>query len=351
MERRRVKTTRSARTNARYLTTLAGFVALSLALIVALNLLVDPLWYFSGTRIGTRNYELNLRVSKINLIKDDPDAYDCLIFGASVTTLLNASEFPGHKCFNAAFNGATAEELAVYARYFRGIGVDPKLVIVGLDPADLTSDRPSQIEMPEFIKSGGSPPPVLRAYSSARVAWFSIRATLGMDRPATWFTQDFVCRLMPREPMTPAGMLGQSYSYGDFSQESRAVYADLLDTWPQARTIGYVPYVNAWVVVQWREDEALGTYLETVHAFSGLFDEFYDFSAPSRITTDLTETNDGEHYSEAANDLIAAQLSGDRSPLGLAVHGRSYEEFEALYLGRVEDLPTDIVNFVNTRAL
>ncbi|MGH6946951.1 MAG: hypothetical protein ACREDZ_06450 [Kiloniellales bacterium] len=346
-----MKTTRLARTNARYLTTLAGFIALSLALIVALNLLVDPLWYFSGTRIGTRNYELNLRVSKINLIRDDPDAYDCMIFGASVTTLLNASKFPGHKCFNAAFNGATAEELAVYARYFREIGVDPRLVIVGLDPADLTSARPSNIQMPEFIKSGESPPPVLRAYSSASVAWFSIQSTLDMGRPATWYTRDFVCRLMPREPMTPAGMLDQSYSYDDFSQESRAVYADLLDTWPQARTIGYVPYVNAWVVAHWREEGVLGTYLETVHAFSGLFDEFYDFSAPSHITTDLMETNDGEHYSESANDLIAARLSGDRSSLGISVHGRSYEEFETLYLGRVEELPTDIVNFVNTQAL
>ncbi|MGH6948278.1 MAG: hypothetical protein ACREDZ_13185, partial [Kiloniellales bacterium] len=62
-------------------------------------------------------------------------------------------------------------------------------------------------------------------------------------------------------------------------------------------------------------------------------------------------TSDGEHYSEDANDLIAAQLSGDRSPLGLAVHGRSYEEFKALYLDRVEDLPSDLINFVKTQSL
>lgn len=334
----------------RYLAAAAGFVLLGLTPIIGVNLLVDPLWYFSGTRIGTHNYWLNDRTSKINLIRQNPDAYDCLILGSSVTALLNPKNIEGYRCFNAAFSAATAEELRIYARYLKSIGVTPKLVIVDLGPADLRAKRASTPEMPEFILEGRSPAPALVAYLSFDVFWFSIRSALGMLERGSWYTPEFIVRQVPpKKPMTPAGALAATGYFDEFGQEALAVYAELLDTWPEAHKIGYVSFVNAWVVTAWQKTGKLEQYLRTVYAASGLFDEFYDFSAPSDITIDLSLTNDGLHFSEVVNDFIAVRLSGQDSSLGLAVDGYSYAEFREAYLKHVQATPLEIVEYVNLR--
>jgi hypothetical protein len=321
---------------------------LGLTPIIGLNLLVDPLWYFSGTRIGTHNYWLNDRTSKVNLIRQNPDAYDCLIFGSSVTTLLNAKSIEGYKCFNAAFSAATAEELRIYARYLKGMGVAPRLVIVDLGPADLRAKRPSAPEMPEFILEGRSPAPAFLAYLSFDVFWFSVRSALGMIERGSWYTPEFVVRqVTPKKPIGPAGALAATGHFDDFGQEVLAVYAEVLDTWPEARKIGYVSFVNAWVVLAWKKTGRIKRYLSTVYAASEMFDEFYDFSAPSKITMDLSLTNDGFHFSEVANGLIAARLSERNSSIGLAVDGYSYAEFREAYLERLGTAPPEIVEYVN----
>jgi hypothetical protein len=340
-----VQSTRSRQI--RYLAALAGFVVLGLTPIISLNLLVDPLWYFSGTRIGAHNYWLNDRTSKINLIRQNPGAYDCLILGSSVTALLNPKNIEGYKCFNAAFSAATAEELRIYARYLKSIGVAPKLVIVDLGPADLRAKRPPAPEMPEFIVEGRPPAPALLAYLSFDVFWFSVRSALGMLERGSWYTPEFIVRQVPpKKPMTPAGALAATGYFDEFGQEALSVYAELLDIWPEARKIGYVSFVNAWVVTAWWEAGKLEAYLETVHAGSRLFDKFYDFSAPSGITADLSFTYDGLHFSESVNDLIAAQLSGRDSSLGLAVDEHSYSDFRDLFLRRIQTTPIEIVEYV-----
>lgn len=339
-----------ARRQIQYLAAFAGFVVLSLTPILGLNLLVDPLWYFSGTRIGPKNDPLNERTSKINLIMRNRDSYDCLILGSSVTTLLDAREIRGYRCFNAAFSDARAEELVVYARYLRGLGVNPRLIIVDLGPADLMSPPPSDLQMPEFIRNGGSPAPAPFAYLSFDVFWFSIRSALGMVNHDRWYTREFVCRLTARaDPLTPARALDTISHFQDFGRDSLAVYAELLDIWPQARKIGYISFVNAWVVAGWQKKGLLQLYLETAYKAADLFDEFYDFTAPSDITTDLTQSTDGLHYRSRAIDLIAARLSGDQNSPGFAVHERSYREFKEMYLRRVQDMPAEIVDYVNAR--
>jgi hypothetical protein len=332
----------------RYLSAFAGFVLLGLTPVVGLNLLVDPLWYFSGTRIGTYNYWLNDRTSKINLIRQNLHAYDCLIFGSSVGTLLDPTKIGGYKCFNAAFSAATAEELLVYAHYLKKLGVSPKLVIVQVDPADLGTPRPSTLEMPEFILKGRSPAPALLAYLSFDVFWFSVRSALGMLERDSWYTPEFIVRTRPgRQPMTPTRALEWDGQFDNFGREALAVYAELLDTWPEARKIGFVSFVNAWVVAAWQKESKLEAYLETIYAASELFDEFYDFSAPSNITVDLALTNDGLHFSESANDLIAARLSRHDSSLGLAVRRFSYAKFKDRYLSRVRETPARVIEYVN----
>ena len=332
----------------RYLSALAGFVLLGLTPIVGLNLLVDPLWYFSGTRIGTHNYWLNDRTSKINLIRQNLHAYDCLIFGSSVATLLDPTKIDGYKCFNASFSAATAEEMLVYAHYLKKLGVSPKLVIVQVDPADLRTARPSTLEMPEFVLDGRSPAPALLAYLSFDVFWFSVRSALGTLERNSWYTPEFIVRTRPpRQPMTPRLALEVTDRFDDFGRDALAVHAELLDTWPEARKIGYVSFVNAWVIAAWQKEAKLEAYLETIYAASHLFDEFYDFSAPSDITMDLTLTNDGLHFSESVNDLIAARLGGHASPLGLAVHACSYSAFKDHYLSRVRATPVSVIEYVN----
>src|SRR3546814_14604320 len=94
----------------RYLAAIAATAALCLAAALALNAAVDPLWYFSGNRLGATNFAFNERLSKANLIEGHERDYDCVIFGDSRATLLPEQKIAGYRCFNFAFSSGVVRE-------------------------------------------------------------------------------------------------------------------------------------------------------------------------------------------------------------------------------------------------
>ena len=87
-------------------------------LIFFLNVLVDPLWYLNGNTLQKNNYVFNERFSKTNLFYKNKNNYDCIVFGSSISTVMNASLFKKNKCFNYSFSAGGIEEYYTILSYF-----------------------------------------------------------------------------------------------------------------------------------------------------------------------------------------------------------------------------------------
>jgi hypothetical protein len=322
----------------RFFIAFVAFCLLMLFPVLTLNYLVDPLWYFSGNRLSPYSEPFNTRVSKLILIQDDAKKYDCVIFGPSVTTLLDPTKIRDANCFNAAFADGRVEEFPIYARYLKGLGLEPKKIIVDLTPRNFATTRPRLSKLPDFVANGTPPSPAIRAYASFDTFWFSLRSFLGVSQSAQVYDHRFVSHLKPDVPAwSHARRIEEFRSYADFSTESLSFYKELLAVWPSAEKIGIVSFVSASAVTTWREAGVLENYLNTSYAASKLFDSYYDFTAPSEITANDELTFDGLHFVEQPNRLMAERINGAENGSGIAVTGRTYESFHEAYLSSARE--------------
>lgn len=317
---------------ARFVFCFLAFTCTILLPVLLLNFLVDPLWYFSGNRLGSLTESFNTRVSKAILIKRHAQRYDCVIFGPSVTTLLKAPKIRGSTSFNAAFGDARVEELPVYARYLKHLGLHAKTIIVDLTPRNFATTRPRLSRLPTFVEESRDPAPAIATYTSFRAFWFSLKSAMGWLPDPEVYDADFNCHLRPDIKRWPVAKIRAEFeSYADFSPDALAPYEELLQVWPDARRVGIVSFIDASASVVWQDMGILDDYLRVNYTASKLFDSYYDFTAPSTITTDPSLSFDGLHY-DAPNDLIADRISESENQFGIALHQMTYDDYRRSYL-------------------
>jgi hypothetical protein len=300
-------------------------------LVLALNCLIDPLWYLGGNRLFPQNYAYNERFSKTNLYLRDPRRYDCIILGSSRTTLLNEAHINSHTCFNFAFSAANVRELIEFAHFVAAKGRPPELVIVGVDirnfwRQDLKSNTP------EFVKDRQTPPPLLKNYLSLGALGFSLR-TLWRDSPhPRYYREDFICDVLPGiPPYEPLPCLPVDKQEHSFELDNLRFYHELRAIFPHASFIGYVPPISAWGIAPLYHDKTLPDYLKAAYAVAQLFDRFYDFTVPSAVTTDPSQSYDMDHYTLEINARIAKILNGGDVEFGLALHSLSQNGYQRAF--------------------
>jgi hypothetical protein len=326
----------------RYLAIVCAFMLTASGGVLTLNAAVDPLWYGRGNIVTGENFAFNERVAKLNLFLRHSDRYDCLIFGSSRTTLLDQTRIAGHTCANLAFSSGVVTEFIAYARYIKARGFSPKLVIVGVDAFNFWRDMTP--ELPDFVARGAPPPGWLRAYLSAGALNFS-RRTLQGDSPFVRYYDDtFVGRVGPDAPMydppAPAELTAKGWSFDAARQD---LYFELREIFPQARFVGYVPPVSAWLVVEELYlARHIEQYLNAMAAIAGRFDAMYDFSIPSEITMRPENTYDGDHYGAAVNAAIADVLQGKAGDFGFAVRGAPFPVYARAYEDAIVGFLQDI---------
>jgi hypothetical protein len=308
-----------------------------LAIVFLLNFLFDPLWNIKGNRIFPENYAFNERHSKTNQYIQMGPRVNCIIFGSSRATLLNANTIEDYNCFNYAFSAGTPREFVRFAEYIRAINHRPKLVIVGVDIRNFSRTR-LQENVPDFIRTLSSPPGLLRSYLSLRNLNFSIR-TIFHDSPLPrYYTADFSADVLRG---TPSWVPPTCFSIKDYRKpytlSNLHYYSELLDLMQEAKAIGYVPPVSAWDIATLQSDGALDSYLEATYAVSRLFSLFYDFSIPSEITADPRNTYDGDHYYLKVNNLIARALNGYPVSFGISLKGISKESYKKKFKEAVSE--------------
>lgn len=318
--------------HARFLGTVGICLVILTTAILSMNLLVDPLGYFSGNQFFSKNYAFNERLMKPNRLMKDRNRYDCLIFGSSRVTLLDESKVAGQQCFNLSVSAGMPVEFVQFAKWANNMGVTPDLIIVGIEAAYFTEEKPS-LPLPKFVREGNQPPGVISAYLSIDVAKFSLNTLLGRSPLPRYYDARFRGAILPSAPVYyPPEILEKEPLLGPYTVSIREHIHKLRQIFPDARFIGYVPPVSAWRRARAYQGGTLDGYLDLVFSTAEQFDQFYEFSIPNSVTQNPTRTYDGSHYDIATNEEILQALNGGKMAFGLAVHELDRSAYRRAFL-------------------
>ncbi|WGV27399.1 hypothetical protein [Halotia branconii] len=320
-----------------YFKTYFTVVGVLLSSVGAINLAIDPLWYFNGNKLTHVNRAFNERLTKTNLLlHSNRQKYDCLIFGSSRVTLLNSKLFKNNHCFNYSFSAGRAEEFAKYAAYAKNKGVNPKTVYVGIDAFNfIIDDRPlkQNVEVAE-------PKPIYQSYLlSFETLEFSLKTIAGIwnTSEVRFYDQFFQGRVSKHTSHYKPKFSDKSYKQKcEFSRIP--YYTKIQQIFPNAKIISYVPPISAWKV--FNDSYARGLLdcqLAGIYQVAKSFDVTYDFSYPSKLTTRTDNTYDGSHYYPNVNDQIAKVLEGEQTNLGIRVNQYSLNEYQQFHRTKLKE--------------
>jgi len=312
--------------------------------VLTINVLVDPLWNGKGNRLTGQNYPFNERLSRTNLFFQTPDKFDCLVFGSSRVTLMDVGRLRGKRCFNFAFSDATPAEMLAYARYLHHKGIQPGLVIIGVDGRNF-SRRKLHRKVPDFIDSLTDPPAALVNDFSLDVLLFSLRTLAGDAPRPRFYTRNFVGDVLPgTPPFKPRTCFGPEGRGRSYSVRRVHFYQDICKQFGHASCVGYAPPLSAWDVTTLYADGTLENYLQTLYRVARSFDRFYDFTIPSDITRNPSNSYDGQHFFPRINDRVAETIRSDRiqGDFGIPLHRTDFQEYRNRYFSAVQQFYAQI---------
>lgn len=330
---------RLADREARYLLVAGLVTAACVAVVMIINLIVDPLWMLNGNQVN-RNFVIRERLGKAHLFMGRADALDCVILGSSRVSLLDAARIEGHRCFNFAFSGGSVEAYIDYASWVAHFGGPIDQVIVGVDGYNLGSDSNGP-ETYDFIRDLERPPSMIEQYANLAILRASLRAAMGYTYYHRAYNEEFrgvflddvpvyelPKQLGEKDARIPRSMIRH---LGPFTEAATPRLERLRSIFPDSRYIGYVPPLHPAWFAQMRVQGTLDGYIDAMYAASRVFDTFYDFGLPHELNANPANTYDGSHYREAVNDRIAAVLSGSDFGYGIGVHGLERDEYRKAY--------------------
>ena len=318
---------------------LLATVGLIVAACFAVNCLVDPLWYLRGNVLTGINYPFNERLAEIIRFLPRLQEYDCIIFGTSRASLLPEEKIQGYHCYNLSVSDGQAREYLLYAKYLRERGFAPRLMIVDVKRADFIGPEQA-LEVPDFIRDGAGPPSIFASYLSIDALDFSIRTLRGDAPHHRYYNQDFRAELevrSKRHRYDPKGPIKPEPAPFGVHPERAAAYVELRRQFPTARAIGYIPPESAWRIAAFSLTGQLDAYLAAVGKVATAYDEFRDFSIPSKLTEGKEGTYDGSHYSRAVNARVVAGLMADQSDLAVDWRREDLAAVTALYHRRLAE--------------
>lgn len=319
----------------RYLLLIGATTGALVALTMSVNMLVDPLWMLDGNQLG-QNFMTRERLAKAHLFMNRLDTVDCVIFGSSRATLLDARRIEGHHCFNFAFSGGSVEAYIDYARWVAHFAGPIEQVIVSVDSYSLGPDSRGPATY-DFIRGLEKPPSMLEEYANLSILRASIRSVLGYTKYHRAYDEEFRGVILDDAPAyEPPKELGHKDArlprtmhqhLGPFSDEATARLQRLRSVFPDARYIGYAPPLHPSWFAQMRAQGTLEGYVSAMLAASRVFDSFHDFGIPHELNADTANTYDGSHYSEQVNSRIARVLNGADTRYGLEISGLKRDEY------------------------
>jgi hypothetical protein len=329
-----------SRSYTRYAIVMTVTIAFICGAVLLVNYLVDPLWYYQGSKLTTYNHKYNERFSKINVFLHNPSQYNCIIIGSSTATLLDAKKIDGYKCANISFSQGYLTEYADYLRFAMKHIKKLKLVVIGFD-GYLLVDKPFRTheEAPAFVRNGGTPPTAFRVYLGLEPFVASIKTLLNYTDSGRYYDGEFTASLVPwagpyrpkEEGFDKNFRQRFGHAIGKFTTDNFSYVNEMKAIAGDAKFVAYVPPISAHYLAFLKLENKLDSYIDTIYGVSALFDSFVDFTVPSPITANPATTSDGMHYTRQINDKIAARMFGEDRDFGVRLQDISLSEYRRMF--------------------
>jgi hypothetical protein len=324
----------------KYLLIFAATVLMLLGAMLAVNVAVDPLWYFRGNRLTHRNLALDERLSKAILLDRMSKKPNCVLFGTSVATLMNdADGVAEDNCFNFAVSAGRPSEFQAFAEWMAKRGTTPRTVILAVDASMLIpSNEPDSL--PDFIRKGEGVPTPIASYVSFGALRFSADTLFDPDKRPRYYDGHFNSKVIATKPYDPRVRHKYLDFIGSFRQEPvlEAISA-FRSTWPGVRVYCYVPPFTPGYVSALEQAGMLAQYTRTMWEIAQRCDSFRDFAIPSDLSDNPNLTYDGVHYIPKANARAAAAFHGNGDLPQSNINGMSPGQYLRAYESALQRFP------------
>lgn len=328
---------------------LAGLLT-GLVFIIITNWAIDPFWYSGGNKVTGVNFGFDERTSRTILLLRDLERYDCLVFGSSVSTVLDPASFQQNECYNYAVSAGQIEEYLILAEYIKKRGYVPRKIYLELNLlALMQSDNEENIadfvssKMPDFIEEMREPQGELMNYLSLDTFRYSIRALLGLNPTIRLYDKNFVCniKLDAAPHFDPKSSVMNQPLDIRWVASRFAAYQRFRDIFPDSEIVAFVHPVSVWHVTRYHQQGLLLPLLEESYQLNQIFDKVFDFAVPSEITINPSLTWDGTHYLPEVYSSMAARMEGKQGSFGLALQDLSYSSYKDVYLNGIQKFSLD----------
>jgi hypothetical protein len=115
---------------------------------------------------------------------------------------------------------------------------------------------------------------------------------------------------------------------------------------PRCRLVGFVPFTSKGIITANLDQIGVDRYMEAQFLIASSFDDFYDFSIVSVVTTDPSATYDGSHFFPKLNAVLIRQMVfQEESDISVRINTatRQMPDFLSRYRARLTGLPGQLV--------
>lgn len=303
-----------------------------------LNVLIDPLWFFGGNKLQPKNFVFNERVAKTALLSRQPGHYDCIIFGSSRVTLINEKKIKGFRCFNYGVSAGTAVDSLYLARIAKKYVKDPRLILIGVEDFNWIRSRPlDSSKPPRPLSRMLETPSSIAYYFGLAALGMSVKTLLDLSPSPRFYDDNFTIKIRSGEHALREGtadigldVFPTAEQVGKNVDAAVQIFRRIRLEFPSSKVVGFVPFTPIEVIRNNLAKIGIDNYLQSQIVLGSCFDEFWDFSVPSEVTSRREWIYDGNHFYPSANELLVSRIiEGEPGSLAFKLSSADGEGWEA----------------------
>jgi DNA-binding transcriptional MerR regulator len=302
---------------ARFLSTVLTLSMLFISPVAGLNYFVDPYGYFR-TDFRKQKTEPNQQLVKMKYIIENPTKYDCFIFGSSRCGNMDPKKIPDRKAYNMTYSEGLPAEWLANIKTMLEHGVTVKTIIICLDDFSFRLNPADHVNQ-----------------------WMRLAYRENMQ-PIYW---RYVLRIPQPEVIKPYFDKEPSQVFFDIYDSGRPLHPQV-DEAIEKDPEKHITDSKFWVPMK-HEEERIAPTIEEIKQIKTLTDQnkielimvmnpihittymgnnreelyrfqqelvkitpFYDFSPPSRVTTNNYYFYETSHYRTLVGDWMIARIYG-----------------------------------------
>jgi hypothetical protein len=293
-----------------------------LAFVAAINVVLDPYWYFGiNNKLNRIKYIYDERAQKTNLIAHRNITYNSILIGSSRTTYINQTHFKHGLFFNYAVAGIYPWE---YGGYVRIAKKQRKIstVVIGLDFYGDLVPRSRSNDPRSYLLTSDSYEAITRNLFSTDGLWFSWKAfcrSIGIcSLPTFYYDNEYVKRvhlsLQGRNQRILSSL--ENYQKNFFApsfrtnKKLRNIFDTLISANKGIKFIVFTTPISYPLFALMIKDRGFEEYAKWIRLVVSEFGSVYDFMGMNSVTTNLNDYQDAAHFYPRIGDMIIDRIEG-----------------------------------------